>query len=180
MELIDVSDLRSRAYNYLISEKWDEAVKLFEQIFDGSEPEIANCIGYIYSQNAYEAHNSEKAILYYRIAAESGDGYAQAALGSLLLEDNDRRQALEWFRRCSAGGNAACSYAAFRLFKNLGQNEEAGSYFDISVEQGHPISVQKKAIQYMLGVYGIKKMPFGLVMYFKNISKLVAYARERG
>lgn len=69
---------------------WPNARDSFQQIFDGHNPAIAVCLGFIYDQKASTLYNQEKAIEYYAIAANGDDAYAQYALGGILLEKGER------------------------------------------------------------------------------------------
>lgn len=109
---------------------WPNARDSFQQIFDGHNPAIAVCLGFIYDQKASTLYNQEKAIEYYAIAANGDDAYAQYALGGILLEKGEPARAIDWYARCSAAGDANCSYMAYRLHKNQKNNQEARIFLE--------------------------------------------------
>jgi TPR repeat protein len=101
---------------------WPIARDSFQQIFDGHNPAIAVCLGFIYDQKASTLYNQEKAIEYYTIAGNGDDAYAQYALGGILLEKGEPAWPIDWYARCSAAGDANCSHTAYRLHKNQKQS----------------------------------------------------------
>lgn len=173
-----VNDRRGKAYNYLSEKRWGEARDEFEQIFDGTDAAIATCLGFIYDQKDTPFCDPDRAEKYYRISAEKGDTYAQYALGGLLLAKGEKALALAWYKQCSSGGNANCSYIAYQLYKERKEEQESEAYFRLAFNQGHPIAVQKRSLEYMKGKFGLHNVAVGLFMYLRNIPTLTRFVRE--
>ena len=174
----DADDICRKAYDFLRRKDWPNALERFRQIFDGHNPAIATCIGFIYDQKGSTFYDPEKAIEYYTIAANGGDAYAQYALGGILFERGESAQAINWYARCSAAGDANCSYMAYRLNKVRKNEQEASIFLERASNQGHPVAIQKFAVYYMLGRFGIRGILKGIQMYIKNVPKLINFTKS--
>ncbi len=102
------------AYRLLAKRDYVQASKLFEKLFEQGVRAVAVHLGFVFSRTENPACDREKAIHYYKVAAENNDAYAAYGLGALLAESGDRDGALKWFCEGSKLGYGACSFWAFR------------------------------------------------------------------
>jgi TPR repeat protein len=95
-----------------------------------------------------------------------------------MLAKGESSQAIDWYRRCSAAGEANCSYMAYRLYKVQNNEQEAIRFLEVASRQGHPVAIQKLSFYYISGRFGISGIVKGVVMYINNIPKLFKFARQ--
>jgi TPR repeat protein len=174
-----LNSLRKEAYELLQKKEHRRSRELFEQLYDGQEPEIASCLGYIHSQPRSSEYDIEKALEYYRAAARNGHNYSQYALAGLLMERGDTDEAINWYTKASDAGNMDCSYVLFHIFKRHHNEEAARRFLDRAVSQGHAAAIQRRAIEYLTGKFGVFGIFRGIHMYLRNIPALVRYVKER-
>lgn len=167
-------ELRNQANALLEAKEYSRARDVLERIFDGNDASIAANLGYIFDQQKLPDYDPEKAIQYYKIAAERGYTYAQHALGGICYERGQLEEAAHWFGLCSQAGSGACSYNLYRLFRRRGDVEQARRALELAVQQGNAPAKQAYAIECMLGQRGLMRIPEGLIRYFRNIPALFA------
>jgi TPR repeat protein len=173
----ELNALRQEAYRFLKRKDYRKSRELFERVFDGKEASIASCLGYIHSRRGCEEYDVAKAIEYFNIAARNGDTFAQYALGGLLRDRGEIDKALDLYRKASENGSSACSYILYQNYRSCGDNGAAERYFDRAVQQGNPPAIQRLSIRYLTGRFGLKGIPFGIYMYFKNIPALIRFTK---
>jgi TPR repeat protein len=173
-----VNRRRQQAFDLLARKQYRQSREMFERVYDGQEAAIASCLGFIHAQINSAEYDYEKAVAYYQVAANQGHPYSQYALGGLLMQRGQLDKALEWYIKASDLGNAECSYAAFQLLRRRGDLTEARRLLDRAVALGHPIAIQRRATEYLKGQFGVRHVPTGIWLYFKNIPNLIKYAKE--
>lgn len=97
--------------------KWSEqesAVQSLERLWEWGFTAAAHQLGKCYREGLGVIPDDEKAEMWFRLAAESGLGCSQYALGKLLQSENRIEEALHWYEKASANGN---QYADYRLGK---------------------------------------------------------------
>jgi TPR repeat protein len=171
-------DRRIQAKALLEKKDYAGAKDLLEKIFDGREASVATNLGYIYGRSGSREFDPDKAISYYKVAAEQGSVYAQHALGGLFRERGQLEDAIHWYGLASQAGSATCSYNLFKLLLKLGETDKARDAFNLALSQGDPIAAQTYAIECILGRHGLHRLPSGLIRYFRNIPNLVRFRRE--
>ncbi len=174
----ELNALRQEAYKFLSRKDYRKSRELFERGFDGKEPAVASCLGFIYSRRDFKDCDVSKAIEYFNIAASSGDTYAQYALGGLLRDRGEADKAFDWYNKASEAGSSPCSYILYQTYRSRGDQVAAERFFDRAVQQGSPPAIQRLAIRHLVGRHGLKGIPWGLYMYFKNIPALFRFIKN--
>ena len=87
------------AYNELQSGDVDGALRILLEIFDGADANTAVSIANIYSVSTLSHYNPSKALEYYEIAADGGNGYANYKLGSHYYRLGKIEEALSYYTR---------------------------------------------------------------------------------
>lgn len=88
-------------------------------------------------------------------AADAGHAAAQAAIGDILDQSDAGAEAIEYFRKSAAQGNADGEFglgvmlaAGRAAARNLA---EARKWITLAAEQGHPLAVNELALAYISG-----------------------------
>jgi len=171
----DNSELRRKANEYLEKREFLAAKLLLDEIFDGRDAAIAVNLGYVFDRPGSPEYDQEKAISYYKIAANGGDSYAQHRLGGIAIERGNVSEAIEWYSAASQAGSGQCSYNLFKLYQDSGNLVRAREALKLSARQGYPLAAQRYAIWCILGKYGVAQIPTGILRYVRNIPALYKY-----
>ncbi len=166
------------AYRLLAKRDYVQASKLFEKLFEQGVRAVAVHLGFVFSRTENPACDREKAIHYYKVAAENNDAYAAYGLGALLAESGDRDGALKWFCEGSKLGHGACSFWAFREFSTRGDVKAADEFFLKALEQRNPAAIQRRSLQKMKGQFGIASMLPGVFEYIGNMPRMARFIRD--
>ena len=176
--LDELNRYQERAYSLLKEQSFPESRRMFEKLFEQGVASAAVYLGYIFSQTGNPEYDRDKAIHYYKIAAENKDTYAQYALGALLEKFGNRDEALKWYCEASNLGHATCSYSAFRELSARGNAKASDEFFLRALEQGSPAAIQRRSIQKMKGQFGVAAILTGLFEYIGNIPRMVRFVKE--
>ena len=174
-----LNERRQLAYTLLRERRYGEALQRFLEVFDGTEPEIANCIAYIYSLSDYDGKNEGKSLEYYQVSASRGDDYAQYAIGGIYFVRGDIASAVRYYELASKNGNAECSYQLYKILRDSGNRNGADEILKRAADQGHPLCITKRSIRAINGKYGAHSIIPGIISYFRNIPALIKYSKER-
>jgi TPR repeat protein len=128
----------------------------FNQIVEDTENEKLFELGEKFDDN----EEYDKAIEYYRLAAENGFLQAQFALADMLylgiFVNENEEEAFKWFKLAAEKGHAESQYKIGRIYergrvieKNL---EEAFKWYRLAAEQEYRLSMVKLAEIYELGL----------------------------
>jgi len=169
--LLDEANALSKRKSY------QKSRELFERLFEQIPLHAAAHLGFLYSKKDNTEYDRDKAIYYYRIAAEDKNVYAQLALGLLLIESGNEDEAIRWFCEGSRLGHDVCSYLAYDLLNKRG-SPAAEEFFLSAIEQGNPLAIKLRSAQKMRGAFGVTAILPGIIEYIKNMPQLVRYLRK--
>jgi TPR repeat protein len=176
--LQDLNRDQEQAYSLLKNRDYQGSRRIFEGLLEQGVVGVATHLGYIFSRTENPEFDLNKAISYYKIAAEDKVTYAQYALGALLEKLGNRDEALKWYCEASNLGHATCSYLAFRELSVRGDLKAAEEFFRKALEQGSPAAIQRRAIQRMTGRFGWAAFLPGLFEYIGNIPRMARFIKN--
>jgi uncharacterized protein len=156
---------------------YQKSRELFETLFEQIPLHVAVHLGFLYSRRDNSEYDRDKAIYYYKIAAEDKNVYAQFALGLLLIESGNEDEAVKWFCEGSKLGHDVCSYLAYDLLSKRG-SQAAEEFFSKAIEQGNPLAIKLRSAQKMKGSFGVTAILPGFIDYIKNVPRLARYLRK--
>ncbi len=99
----------------------EEAVQTLEQLWDDGLTVAAHQLGKCWREGLGVLPDDDKAELWFRRSAESGNDFSQYALGKLLQGQKRIAEAVKWYKQAAAQGN---QYASYRLGKLYLQGED--------------------------------------------------------
>lgn len=166
--------------------RYEEAYRLYERAAEAGNDEVRGLalyeLGYMMANGYYE-RDSEKALEFYRAAADLGNAYAMGNLGLSdargTLTEQDDEAALAWFAKAlqSEDANAktwVCSLVnqigSDKLFPPAGSEpdyETAKAYFTLSADQKDMDGLFYLGVIYGQG-WGVDKDSVKAASYFKN------------
>lgn len=173
-----VTKLRDQAYELYDQREFSRARELFEKAFDGIDPYIAAHLGWIYSQADLPDYDSVKAEEHYLIAAKAGLTSAYRGLASLYFQQGNMDKAFHYCSEASLAGDAECSWALQSRHRREGQFDLQKVALDRAADQGHPLAVQRRAIDDLLFRNGAKHFGRGITAYLLNIRPLFRYVMQ--
>ncbi len=156
--------------------RYYEALLIYLDSFDGRDPQIATALGYLYSRRKWAQSDLAKAFEYYTIGAQGGVGYANHALGGLLMRSGRKAEALDQYIAGARRGRMECAYNAWLLLRQFDRAEQALEMQALAAQLGHPIAGRNQAFDLIFGRNGPKNILRGLKQYIRLIPGLVAYA----
>lgn len=143
----------------------DAAVRLLITAANDSNAYAMNVLGMAYLQGFGVEKNIDKAISWWKLAAQNGYAYAYHNLGMLYKNGKlgikqDFVQACSYFKKGAIANSKVCCYNyGFMLYKGLGCHqsyEEAISYFLKAAAEKHSPSLYMLGLCYRNG-YGVEK-----------------------
>jgi TPR repeat protein len=176
--LQDLNRDQERAYSLLKKRDYPGSRTIFGELLKQGVAGAAVHLGFIFSRTENPEYDIDKAISYYKIAAENKDTYAQYALGALLEKLGNRDEALKWYREGSNLGHATCSYLAFRELSARGDAKASEEFFRKALEQGSPAAIQRRSIQRMKGRFGLAAILPGLFQYIGNMPRMAHFIKN--
>lgn len=132
---------------------YKEALSLYERAANGGCVEAQAYLGWVYLKGSCGlAQDKNKALIWYRKAAEQGDGNSQFFLGSLLLNANppSTEEAFKWYTTAADNGNANAQ-TAVGLFYEKG-NIVAQSFETAALWYQKAIKQEQQMAYYHLGL----------------------------
>ena len=153
IELKDVTELFLAAIH---EDNYTEASKMVDALETTTNADAQFWIGWMYDKGKGVETNYVKAAVWYRKAAEQGEGRAQNNLGYAYMEglgvETNYVKAVEWYRKAAEQGNAVAQYNLGYMYENgNGVKEdlkEALKWYGKSADQGDPDA--KKAMKRIL------------------------------
>jgi TPR repeat protein len=169
---------QERAYSLLKKRDYAESGRIFENLYDHGVVPAAVHLGFIFSRIDNPEYDREKAIGYYKIAAENKDTFAQYALGALLERQGNRDEALKWYCEGSNLGHATCSYLAYREMSRRGDTKASDEFFLKALEQRSPAAIQRRSLDRMKGRFGVAAILPGLYEYIWNMPRMASFIKN--
>jgi TPR repeat protein len=101
----------------------DQAMKFLRKGAEAGDPDCQYTLGKFYrdSEGPIPGENTERALKYYKLAANQGIANAQNGLGVIYEERKDYDEALKWYRKAALNDQKYAQYNLAKMFqKGLG------------------------------------------------------------
>jgi TPR repeat protein len=148
------------------NENYEEA---FEQYFvlAGRQSTTAQLrLAWMYETGKGIAQNFGEAEKWYRIAAETGNPYAQFNLGNFYRRVDRYGEAADWLERSDDQGYLPATYALGILYRfGAGVPQDAAKalgYFERAAHGGHVFGMREIAVARIRGQYGPSQITSGI------------------
>lgn len=126
----------------------EAAFKNLERAAESGETAAQKALGEIYRLGRGVPVDEEKAIAWYRRAADVGDAEAQAELASIYWNRGNGEEAFVWAKKASVQGNGTAQ-SILGLYYLKEENESLGvEYLKKSAEQGEPFAQWRLGVHY--------------------------------
>jgi TPR repeat protein len=151
---------------------------LLINLFNGSDPDIAERLGFLHSQKDSDVYDLEQAEKYYLIAAQQACPAAHNGLAVIYGRRQEFDTAIFHLNEASIGGYAESSWQLYWLHKRKRRARLAQQFFDLAVAQDHPLAVQRLAWQDVLLRNGLSNFSRGVRKLIHNTPRTIRYFHE--
>ena len=165
------------AYGYIdeiVHDDYMSAMSSYQQAADLGDPVANYDLGLMYEMGKNQPVDLEKAKTLYLQAADKGVLTAMVPLGELYLNEHKDKEALIWFRKAAALGDATAKYhLGAMLEKGVGTApsiSDAVQYYQQSAEQGNAKALFALANMYQYG-QGIAQNKSQAAKYYGELAQ---------